>query len=131
MKRVGVLSAVVAAAWLVAPPVCTAGAAAGAKSAPFAAVRQMETELRRGVSVKADVRKLLGEAGGSGECFLPGQSEPREVWFYEDMVVTGYRRSGGAYQMDMRQQILLVFFKGDSFDGYLWTSNALPAVIEE
>jgi len=131
MKRIAIFLVLLEAAWLATTPVCAAGAAAGAKGAPFAAVRQMETELRRGVSVKADVLELLGEAGGSGECFLPGQGEPREVWFYEDMVVTGYRRGGGTYLMDVRQQILLVFFKGDRFDGYLWTSNALPAVMEE
>jgi len=131
MKRVGVLSTILVAAWLSTAPAGAAGPAADAKSAPFAAVRQLETELRRGVSVKADVRKLLGEASGSGECFLPGQNEPREVWFYQDMAVTGFRNSGRAHLMDVRQQILLVFFKGDRFDGYLWSSNALPAVLEE
>lgn len=124
------LVAALAAAWL-APGFATAAKdELGARRAPFAAVQRIETELKRGSSVKDDVRKLLGEPNGSGECFLPGQDAPREVWFYEDIEVTGSRSVPDAVMVDLRQQILLVFFEGDKFDGYLFTSNVLPAIAE-
>ncbi len=104
--------------------------ASASGGAPFAAVRQIDSELKRGVSTKIDVRVLLGEPNGHGECFLPGQKEPREVWFYEDMAVGEFHKMGELLFVDVRQQILLVFFEGERFDGYLWTSNVLPASAE-
>ena len=37
-----------------------------------------------------------------------------------------YASRSGRLVMTLRQQLLLVFFKGDRFDGYLWTTNAAP-----
>jgi len=125
MRHAAIVLAVVGAVCLGGTSGETAKADTASASTPFAAVQRIESELERGVSVKADVLKLLGEANGSGECFLPGQHEPREVWFYEDIEVTDYQRSGNLFSAEMRQQLLLVFFKGNEFDGFLWTSNAL------
>lgn len=50
---------------------------------------------------------------------------PREIWFYDDLEITDVKSRGGVATMNIRQQILLVFFKGDLFDGYLWTTNVV------
>lgn len=92
---------------------------------PFAEARRIDEELRRGVSTKSDVERLLGKPNGSGASRLP-LTTPREVWFYHnietgDAKVEG-RASGGGInvRVDTRQQVLLVFFDGDKFDGYMW-----------
>jgi hypothetical protein len=119
-----VVLAALASVWLVGMP------AESAEGMAFAAAPRIEHELERGLAEKADVRKLLGEPQGGGECFLPGQNEPREVWFYEDIAMTGCQSVGNVILMDARQQILLVFFKGDKFDGFLWTSNEVSGSVE-
>ena len=37
----------------------------------------------------------------------------------------------GILRMDVRQQILLVFFEEGVFDGYMWFSNATKSKAEE
>ncbi len=37
---------------------------------------------------------------------------------------------GGGYKIGIRQQILLVFFDKEVFDGFMWTSNAGVATAE-
>ena len=59
----------------------------------------IEMQLQRGVSGKAD----------------------------EDIGATNIAQKRDAIQMDMRQQILLIFSNGDRFDGYLWTTTRAPA----
>jgi hypothetical protein len=76
----------------------------------------VEANLLRGVTSKAAVRGLLGIPNGSGD--------EREIWYYEDIEVTGAKSADKAVKMDLRQQILLVLFKGEVVDGYLWTSNS-------
>ena len=48
----------------------------------------------------------------------------RGIWYYDDLEVTEVKSEADVIRMNLRQQILLVFFKGEFFDGYLWTSNA-------
>lgn len=93
----------------------------------------IEQQLKRGISTKADVQRLLGVPNGTGGLGTPSGvlgvpplgDGPREIWYYDDMEVTDMKSSDGVIAMNMRQQILLVFFKGEVFDGYLWTTNAL------
>lgn len=94
----------------------------------------IEKQLKRGASGKAEVQRLLGIPNGTGRSDWlrpPGTALPptgegrREIWFYDDIVITDMKSGNGPATMNVRQQILLVFFKGDIFDGYLWTSNAL------
>jgi hypothetical protein len=90
--------------------------------------RPIEHKLVRGESTQADVKRLIGIPSGGGGALLPGYGdkretlEPYDVWYYEDV---GYDMSSGegAMVMDMRQQILMIFFKGGKFHGYFWTSN--------
>lgn len=99
----------------------------------FPNTASIEKQLRRGVSNKADAQRLLGVPNGTGRSDwlrppgmgVPPMGEgPREIWFYDDIEMTDMKSGEGATTMNLRQQILLVFFKGDIFDGYLWTSNA-------
>lgn len=91
----------------------------------FREVSRLENELHRGVSTKRDVQRVLGAPNGFGGSVLPTNPRPHEVWFYDDIVVTGTQmETGGFIRANMRQQILLIFFDEGVFDGYMWYSNA-------
>lgn len=91
----------------------------------------IETGLTRGSSTRADVTKLLGVPNGGGRSlFRNVAGGPRDVWYYEDIAATDMSRHAGVWRMELRNQMLLVFFRGDRFDGYLWTSNSAPATAE-
>lgn len=79
----------------------------------------LESALRRGTSTMSDVERLLGKADGIGEMLLPADTEPKTAWIYEKIELENYRG-----QMTVLQDILLVFFKGNIFDGFLWFSDA-------
>jgi hypothetical protein len=89
----------------------------------------LEARLERQISTKGDVEKLLGSPDGRGSAALPLAPEPREVWFYQDIEATDVTAiPGGIIEMKVRQQILLVFFHGGFFDGFMWYSTAMPAL---
>lgn len=99
----------------------------------------IEKQLRRGVSTKTDVQRLLGVPNGTGRgdmarpavVNVPALGEgPREIWYYDDIEITDMKSGEGATILNLRQQILLVFFKADIFDGYLWTTNVLTPTAE-
>lgn len=95
----------------------------------FPDAQAVEKGLVRGESTRADVQKLLGIPTGAGGAMLPGFGENSEVvesydvWYYEDVETENIKSEDGIMVMDMRQQILVIFFKGDRFHGYFWTSN--------
>jgi hypothetical protein len=87
-------------------------------------------QLVRGTSTRADVQQLLGPASGTGGSKLPPDWQTRDVWFYELIRTgkmtpeTGPDAAGRkTIHVDMLQDILLVFFAGDLFDGYMWYTN--------
>ena len=84
------------------------------KSQAVSRVDRLETEFKRGVSTKADVLTVLGEPDGSGGAMFPTASRASDVWYYE-----AYRSSLSG----LNQKILLVYFKGEEFDGFMWFSN--------
>jgi hypothetical protein len=91
---------------------------------PFARTNRIDTELRRGVSTKSEVERILGKPNGTGGSLLPLQDRPREVWVYNQVQTGDPRVMGGRpmlVEVDTRQQIIVVFFEGDIFDGYLWS----------
>jgi len=92
---------------------------------PFAKVEEIESQLKQGVSTKADVQHLLGAPSGLGQAVFPPTYTPHEIWYYEDAEVTQIK-SGGADGMrgDMRFQQLILFFDGETMTGYAWTSNS-------
>jgi hypothetical protein len=94
----------------------------------FKEVNRTMMDLERGVSTKSDVQQALGAASGSGSAILPTDPTPREVWFYEDIEVTDAKAEANqVIRVNVRQQILLVFFKKELFDGFLWYSSVMPA----
>jgi hypothetical protein len=103
-------------------------------SGPFRQLSLLETDLRRGVSTKMDVQKVLGIPNGFGGAFLPtdpirGNFQTFEVWFYDDIEITGAQSEGGGIiRANLRQQILQVFFKESFFDGFFWSSNSGVAI---
>lgn len=105
----------------------------GMTTGPFVQAERIEKELRPGVSTKGDVERLLGKPNGSGSSWFPRQPAPRELWFYQDSE-TGNLAVGGSaggvmdVHADMRQQILLIFFDGDLFAGYMWWLDVGAAV---
>ena len=91
----------------------------------FRVLTSIETSLLRGVTTKSEVRTRLGIPNGNGAArFAALGGDEREIWYYEDIELTGAKSADKVLKMDMRQQILLVIFKGEIVDGYLWTSNA-------
>ncbi len=84
------------------------------KSQAFSRIDRLETEFKRGVSTKADVLTVLGEPDGSGGAIFPTASYGSDVWYYE-----AYRSSLSG----LNQKILLVYFKGEELDGFMWFSN--------
>lgn len=105
---------------------------------PFKDLTRIGAELRRGVSTKTDVERLLGRPTGHGELLEPTTEGTawvrREVWYYEDIEMTGLdntRREGTVtiLPLRMRQQVVLIFFDKDRFDGDFWFSNAQQSEI--
>ena len=84
----------------------------------------LESVLRVGVSGSADVRAALGEPYGQGGALLPFHDSPRTAWTYfqESGMVN---LSGSSMDMADDRIYLFVFFKGDTFDSYLWFPSAL------
>jgi hypothetical protein len=80
-------------------------------------VRALETDLRRGISTTADVERVLGKPNGTGGILIPRDPEPRLAWYYErvQMDIAGKN-------IDIAQDVVLVYFKGDRFDGFMWFS---------
>lgn len=102
-----------------------AGCAPKKTTGAFTQVSRLETEMQRGVSTKPDVRRVLGTPNGFGSAVLPTDPRPREVWYYDDIEVTDTKvERGGVIRANVRQQILLVFFEREVFDGFMWFSNA-------
>lgn len=96
-----------------------------ASTGPFRDLSSIESALQRGVTTPAQVRSRFGEPNGAGAArFASVGGDEREIWYYEDIELTGAKAEGSIVRADLRQQILLVIFKGGVVDGYLWTSNA-------
>jgi hypothetical protein len=80
----------------------------------------LETDLQRGISTMEDVRRLFGDPNGEGGMLLiPRDPKPLNVWFYEKIEIALEDN-----QMDVKQDVMLIFFKGGRFDGYWWFSDA-------
>lgn len=103
----------------------------------FTQLSRLESELQRGMSTKMDVQRVLGAPDGFGNAVLPVgvkmsfDPKPREVWYYSDIELTGMKgEGGGVIRVNVRQQILLVYFDEGVFDGFMWFSNAGAAEVE-
>lgn len=99
------------------------GCATQATTGAFTKVRRIDSDLQRGVSSKMDVQRVLGAPKGLGHAVLPLDPRPREVWFYDDIAVKDARGEPGVIRIQVKQQILLVFFEKGVFDGFMWYST--------
>ncbi len=84
------------------------------KSQAFSRLDRLESGFERGVSTKADVISVLGEPDGSGGSRFPTAAHDNEVWYYE---------ASRASLSSVTQKILLVYFRGGVFDGFMWFTN--------
>jgi len=85
----------------------------------------LETILKRGESRSSDVQAVLGVPNGTGSLLLPVEKQPRTVLFYEkvDIDTSHIKRVDGYTEIDVRQDVLLIFLKDDYYDGFLWFSD--------
>ncbi len=84
-------------------------------------------KLQRGVSTQDDVEHLLGAPNGEGAAQFWNEAAPRAVWYYEDDRASETTLRLDGVHTNYRQQILFIFFKGKTFDGYLWSDVSVPA----
>lgn len=97
--------------------------------AAFRDTKRLETELKRGVSTKEDVKRILGDPTGTGAAFMASvvqQTQPEEMWVYQDIELTdikGSKGSKGQLDVTVRQQLLIVMLRDGLFDGFMWFSN--------
>jgi hypothetical protein len=75
---------------------------------------KLEQELRPKASTMDDVRRILGPPEAVGSAMLPVHASPRALWYY------AYAEGSLS---DARQQVLLVFFDHNLYDGYMWYSS--------
>ena len=68
------------------------------------------------VSTRNDVLLTLGEPRGYGGAQLDPGFSPQRVWLYEYNVSEG---------KNIQITMLLVFFSGDAYDGYMWFADAV------
>ena len=96
----------------------------GVTTGPFAKTDRIDTELTRGVSTKADVERVLGKPNGRGGTLMPpSQTKPGDVWVYYNAQSGAPRMSGSRpikVEVDARHQMVMIFFDGEIFDGYMW-----------
>jgi hypothetical protein len=103
-------------------------ATGGVTTGAFTQVSLVDKELRRGVSTKMDAQRILGAPNGFGGALFPTDTHQQEVWYYDDIEATDYKGGpDGVMEVKVRQQILLVFFKGGLYDGFMWYSNKVAA----
>ena len=104
----------IASAILVACASCT-----GVRTNQPVPVEQLD-QLERGASTRQDVEKVLGVPNGSGHAVFPTDHEPLEIWFYQDIESELVETGLGSYQVHGHQRLLLVMFRNDVFDGFMW-----------
>jgi len=116
--------------WALIPILLAGCATKRVTTGAFTQLARIE-EFKRGVSTEADVRRVLGPPRGGGSAIFPPDRRQRQVWFYEDIDVLNVTSpKPGFLRMDLRQQMLLVFFEEELFDGYMWFSNAANTNME-
>ncbi len=102
-RWMGALGLLVLAAGCAAPPI-TVG-----YRAPLQNLDRLISEK----SSAADVRAALGEPRGHGSARYSRDQPLRKVWYYEFLQIKSDQ---------VGLNILLVFFRDDRYDGYLWFS---------
>lgn len=76
--------------------------------------RPLVESLMPQISTKADVLQALGPPRGYGVASMQGVERPRTIWYYESSEIKG---------KTVRLAMILVFFEGEIYDGYMWFSS--------
>lgn len=92
---------------------------------PFLKLSAIETELKKGVSTKMDVQRIMGSPQGLGGAVFPVTAEEHEVWYYQNIQIDNVVSQQSYITMDMHQKVLLVFFTKGLFDGFLWFTGTI------
>lgn len=102
------------------------GRTAGGAATAMRNASRIETEFRRGVTTREDVRRLLGEPTGSGGAFFPTATKANDVWAYENVemeLVGSTREPTPAIQARQRWDVVLIFFDGNLYTGFMWYTS--------
>ena len=107
--------------------ICTLSACTPSKlvQGPFLKTSALETELKKGVSTKMDVQRVLGSPQGFGSAAFPVTGGQHEIWYYQNIQVDNIVSKESYITLDMHQKVLLVFFSRGLFDGFLWFSGTI------
>ena len=97
---------------------------------PFLKLSAIETELKKGVSTKMDVQRILGAPQGFGGAVFPVTAEEHEIWFYQNIVYDNIKSQQTYTSLDMNQKVLLVFFTRNLFDGFLWYTGTVKGSMQ-
>lgn len=81
------------------------------------------SKFERGGTTRRDVQRVLGAPDGSGHALLPTDATALDLWYYADIEITGTTQATTGFRGKVRQQALIVAFRGDLFEGYMWWSN--------
>ncbi len=112
-------------AFMAVVAILAAGCATGVRTGVFPEANRIDSELQKGISKKTDVQRVLGMPKGTGGALLPTDPSQKEIWVYDDIAVTSMGMdANNVLRMDVRQQILLIFFDKGVYDGHMWYSNA-------
>jgi|WetSurMetagenome_2_1015567.scaffolds.fasta_scaffold539475_2 hypothetical protein len=96
----------------------------GSTTGPFRDTAALESNWVRGVTTPEQVRSLVGAPNGSGGFVGIVDYRPYEIWFYDDLEALGTTRAGDkTFDIKMRQQFLMVFFRDGRYQGHMWFSN--------
>lgn len=103
---------------------CAGSVATGGAQA-WSNLDQLKSKFERGRTTKGDVLLVFGEPHGVGAFGgfdsvrrrLGAAAGPEQAWYYENVA------SDIGTGISQRQRLLLVFFNGDLFDGYVWIDN--------
>ena len=99
--------------------------AADVSTGVFLNLEKLDSELIRGKSQKSDVLLSIGRPNGSGSALIPTDSRTKDIWFYEDI-----NAKAGLNNLKMKQQILLIFFEGEYYDGFMCYSHDVEGIYE-
>lgn len=112
--------------------VCSLSACAPNKvvAGSFLKLSAIETELKKGVSTKMDVQRILGSPQGFGGALFPITAEGHEIWFYQNIEIGNIKSQQSTTSFDMNQKVLLVFFTRGSFDGFLWYTGIIKGTAQ-
>jgi outer membrane protein assembly factor BamE (lipoprotein component of BamABCDE complex) len=88
------------------------------KNQAFKQPGSLQSDLKRGVSTRADVLRLLGQPDGRGGGAFASEAGQADVWYYESTDISLMSMGGN-------QRILVVFFGNDVFVGYMWFKTDL------